>query len=295
MFNNNHKFKTEKQSKKGNTVRFICAFLAFLLVFGSVSIYVMMKNNNLSLKSLLNPKDVDATSDVDDGNVVDVSEEISGCKNYLFYCTDSAQKEIYFICVVAADMDNKTFRVLPVSTGNAEYLNQLNTNGFRGLVTAVEKNLGIKIDKYAASNAETFALAINYMGGLEYNMSERVDYKGKDNFTLILTKGKQTIKGDDLLKYFRYAKTLGNEGLKIQGNIICAMLDNYINSENIGKGLTIFEKVLSKINSQSDVNHVEAVEMIGTLKTLCKSEDRKPASTVMSAAELRPPEEGKKK
>lgn len=295
MFNSEHKFKTEKQSKTGNTVRFICAFLAFLLVFGSVSIYVMMKNNNLSIKDMLNPKDAEEESQTGEDNIIDVPEEISGCKNYLFYCTDSAQTEIYFISVVAADMDNKTFRVLPVSTDDADYLTELNTNGFRGLVSAVEKKLGIKIDKYAASNAETFALAINYMGGLEYNVTERIDYKGKGDFTLILTKGEQTIKGDDLIKYFRYAKNLGASGLKIQGKLICAMLDNFINTENTEKGLTIFEKVLSKIKSQSDINHVEAAEMIGTLKTLCKSENRKPASVIMSSAELQPIEEGKKK
>lgn len=295
MFNSEHKFKTEKQSKTGNTLRFICAFLAFLLVFGSISLFVMMKNNNLSLKDMLKSSSGEEESRTSDDNIIDVPEEISGSTNFMFYCTDSAQTEIYFISVVTADMDNKTFRVLPVNTDDVDYLNQLKTNGYRGLESAVEKKLGIKIDKYAASNAETFALAINYMGGLEYNVTERIDYKGKGDFTLILTEGEQTIKGDDLIKFFRYAKHLGTNGMKLQGELVCSMLDSFINSENTEKGLTIFEKVLSKIKSQSDINHVEAVKMIDTLKVLCKSEDRKPASVVMSSAELQMIEEGKKK
>ncbi len=291
MFNSEHQFKTEKQSKKGSTLRFIAAFLAFLLVFGSVSVYVMIKNNNLSLKDLLNGKKNEEVTQTDDNGVIYVPEEISGCRNFLLYCTDSAQSDIYFIAVAAADMGNKTFRVLPVDPDGADYLSELKTGGERGLKTAVEKKLGIKIEKYAASTAETFALAINYMNGLEFDVDKRIEYKGKGDFTLILAEGKQTITGDDLIKYFRYTKLMGAEGLKLQSRLICAMLDNYINSENLEKGLDLFEKLLSKINSKCDINHVEAVEMMSRLKTLCRSEERKNAEVILSAAELLPPEE----
>lgn len=289
MFNSEHQFKTEKQSKKGSTLRFIAAFLAFLLVFGSVSVYVMVKNNNLSLKELLNGKDSEEVTQ--DSGVIYVPDEISGCRNFLFYCTDSSQSEIHFIAVAAADMGNKVFRVLPVDPNGADYVNELKTGGERGLKNAVEKKLGIKIEKYVASTAETFALAINYMDGLEYKVDERIEYKGQGDFTLILAKGEQTITGDDLIKYFRYTKLMKKDGLKLQGKLICAMLDNYINMDNLDKGLTIFEKLLSKINSKSDINHVEAVEMISSLKTFCRSEERKDSEVILSAAELLPPEE----
>lgn len=295
MFNSEHKFKTEKQSKKGNTIRFICAFLAFLLVFGSVSVYVMLKNNNLSLKELLNKNNDEETSqEAEADEAADAAKQISGCRNYLFMCSSSSREEIYFMAVVAADMDNKTFRVLPVSCNSSDYISELKTGGEKGLKAAVEKKLGISIYKYAASNAETFALAVNYMGGLEYTVPSRIDYKGQDDFTLILTNGAQTIKGDDLIKYFRYAETLGADGLKTQGNLICAMLDNYINSENTENGLNIFEKLLSKINSKSDINHVEAAEMISTLKKLCKSGVRTPSTVISATSELEFKEESKK-
>ena len=48
---------------------------------------------------------------------------------------------------------------------------------------------------------------------------------------------------------------------------------------------------ISKINSKSDINHVEAVEMISNLKTFCRSEERKDSEVILSAAELLPPEE----
>lgn len=294
MFNSEHQFKTEKQSKKGSTLRFIAAFLAFLLVFGSVSVYVMIKNKNLTLKDMLNGKSGEETSQTEDSGLVYVPEEISGCRNFLFYCSDSSVSTIHFIAVVAADMGNKTFRVLPVDPSGANYISELKAGGERALKTAVEKKLGIKIEKYVASTAETFALAINYMDGLEFKVDERIEYKGKGDFTLILAKGEQTITGDDLIKYFRYTKLMGADGLKLQGRLICAMLDNYINMDNLENGLTIFEKLLSKINSKSDINHVEAVEMMSKLKTLCRSGERKDAEVILDTAELVPPEQRKK-
>ena len=42
-----HKFKTSKQDKKGDLLRFFLAFLAFAVVFGSVSAVVILKHNEI--------------------------------------------------------------------------------------------------------------------------------------------------------------------------------------------------------------------------------------------------------
>lgn len=280
MFNSNHKFKTEKQDKKGGILRFVCAFLAFALVFGTISGIVIFKNNDISLKSIFGGGDVPETTE-GDGTTSALPKEISGSKNFLLYCTDVEVEEIYFLAVVTADMSDKTFKVRPLNTTAPEYLSELKLGGNKSLISAVEKREKIKIDKYIASNADTFALAINYMGGLEYSVDNRVEYRNNE-FTLILTKGNQTIKGETLLKYFRYAKTIGIDGMRIQGTLLCAMLDGYINEENVEKGLKIYQKVLSKIKSDSDISYIEASKGIEILRVLCKSEDREPASVIIN-------------
>lgn len=283
FFKRNHKFKTSKQDKMGSLLNFFYAFLAFALVFGTISGVVILKHNDLSFKDIFSDKSTTTTADsmTTGDEVVDLNKELTGQANILIYCAESDASRIHFLIMVDADMDDRIFRVHPLGTDNPEYLNALATGGYQELISAVEKHEGVEIDKYVASNPDTFALAINYMGGLEYAVDERVEYR-TDEYTLILTKGDQTIKGETLLKYFKYCKTLGTDGMRQQGKLVCAMLDNYITAENVEKGITIYQKVLSKINSASDVSYVEMSSALQMLRLLCASEERQPATVILS-------------
>lgn len=283
MFKRNHKFKTSKQDKRGGMLNFLYAFLAFALVFGSISAVVILKHNDISLEDIFSDKTIAVTDDnaTDTSDTVDLNKELTGQANILLYCAESDASAIHFLIMVDADMDDRTFRVHPLGTENPEYLRALSTGGYKELISAVEKHEGIEIDKYVASNPDTFALAINYMGGLEYTVDERIEYR-TDDYTLILTQGDQTIKGETLLKFFKYCKTLGTDGMRQQGKLVCAMIDNYITEKNVEKGITIYQKVLSKINSASDVSYVEMSSALQMLKLLCASEERQPATVILS-------------
>lgn len=287
MFKKDHKFKTARQDKRGAVYRFLGAFLAFALVFGSISVVLILKNNDFSLEDIFSHTTTAAQDSGEDGaSTVDLDKELTGNLNTLIYCADESGSEFYFMMIVDADMDERTFKVYPINPANPEYLSSLSTGGSKALVSAVEKTEGIKIDKYVASNPNTFALAINYMGGLEYTVDERIEYR-TDDYTLILTKGDQTIKGETLLKYFRYCKTLEmSAGMKKQGELICEMIDDYITTENVAKGSTIFQKVLSKLNSESDISYVEASRAMPMLRLLCESDERKPATVILSSQSL---------
>ncbi len=288
MFKKDHKFKTSKQDKRGAIYRFLGAFLVFALVFGSISVAMILKNNDFSLEEIMAGKSTTSAQDDETTGTTEVAldKELTGQLNTLIYCVNEAKTEFYFMMIVDADMDARTFRVYPVNPTNPEYLKSLSTGGNKALVTAVEQEEGINIDKYVASNPNTFALAINYMGGLEYTVNERIEYRN-DEYTLILTKGDQTIKGETLLKYFRYCKTLDTStGMRQQGELVCEMLDDYISSENVAKGSTIFQKVLSKLNSESDISYVEASRAMPMLRLLCESDERKPASVILSSQSL---------
>lgn len=283
MFKRNHKFKTAKQDKRSGMLNFLYAFLAFALVFGSISAVVILKHNDISLEDIFSDKTVAVTDNerTDTTDTVDLNKELSGQANILLYCAQSDASAIHFLIMVDADMDDRTFRVHPLGTENPEYLTALSRGGYKELIAAVEKHEGVEIDKYVASNPDTFALAINYMGGLEYSVDERIEYR-TDDYTLILTQGDQTIKGETLLKFFKYCKTLGTDGMRRQGQIVCAMIDNFITAENVEKGITIYQKVLSKINSASDVSYVEMSSALQMLKLLCASDERQPATVVLS-------------
>jgi LCP family protein required for cell wall assembly len=252
------------------------------VLIGSVSVAVILKNNESILSDMFSK--TEQTTVADDttiNNAVELPELLSGRTRVLVYCTDREKEEFYFMAMVDADIGQNRISVHPFTADNPEYVRALSTGGHKALIAEVEKAEGVQIDKYVASDTDTFALAINYMGGLKYTVAERIEYR-TDDYTLILTKGNQTIKGETLLKYFRYCKTLGEEqGLKQQGDLICKMLDEYITTENVEKGDTIYEKVLSKINSQSDISHIEASKTWNLLKFYCESGKRQPATVIL--------------
>lgn len=279
----NHKFNTSKQEKRNSILKLSIVFICFALVIGTVSVAVIVKNNNSFFTDLFSKETTSGVSEstTQENQLVDLEEELTGEASILLYCTDREAEEIYFLAVVNADMPNRSFDVLPLKTDNPDYINALSTGGEKELVSAVQKAEGLTIDRYVASDTDTFALAINYMGGLKYSVAERIEYR-TDEYTLILTKGDQTIKGETLLKYFRYCKTLDQEtGLRKQGDLICKMLDEYITAENVKNGSTIYEKVLSKINSKSDISYIEASKALQMLRLLCESGEKQPAKVVL--------------
>ncbi len=284
MFKRDHKFKTSKQDNRNAILRFVYAFLAFALVFGTISAVVILKHNDISFEDMFAGKSTTVPTQngsTAPGTSLDLNKELTGQANILIYCADTEKNEIPFMILVDADMDSRGFRVHPINPDNKAYLNALATGGYKELIAEVEKHEGVKVDKYVSSTPDTFALAINYMGGLEYSVDERIEYRTED-YTLILTQGDQTIKGETLLKYFKYCKTLGVDGMRQQGKLVCAMLDGYINSDNVAKGITIYQKVLSKLNSTSDISYIEASKAMQMLRLLCESDERQAATVVLS-------------
>lgn len=286
-----HKFKTSKQDKRGNLMRFFLAFLAFALVFGSISAVVILKHNELSLKSIFSKE-----TTTEGGNETTADDQpvspvkLSGKTNFLIYCSSNDFSEMYFIHIIEADMDNCVIKDRPLNpdgktTDGKTYVQLLKESGAGKLVSAIEEKEGVKISKYVGSNAETFALAINYMDGLEYTVDERIEYRNSA-YTLILTKGNQTIKGETLIKYFRYCKTLGVDGMRTQGKLVCAMLDSYINDNNVDKGTRIYQRLLSNLDSNSDISYFEAAEAMPTVKAFCDSENRQNSTIIINDSSI---------
>lgn len=286
-----HKFKTSKQDKRGDLMRFFLAFLAFALVFGSISAVVILKHNELSLKSIFSKE-----TTTEGGNETTADDQpvspvkLSGKTNFLIYCSSNDFSEMYFIHIIEADMDNCVIKDRPLNpdsktTDGKTYVQLLKESGAGKLVSAIEEKEGVKISKYVGSNAETFALAINYMDGLEYTVDERIEYRNSA-YTLILTKGNQTIKGETLIKYFRYCKTLGVDGMRTQGKLVCAMLDSYINDNNVDKGTRIYQRLLSNLDSNSDISYFEAAEAMPTVKAFCDSENRQNSTIIINDSSI---------
>jgi len=256
------RFKTQKSEKAQMRRRFFISFFSFILVFGAFSMLILLKAYDFDLSRLLS-EPVEETNESTTGPE---TPRLTGKANFLLYCVAEDSPEIRFLCVVNADLDNRVFSVCSLSPktratarGAAGTLAfHLEEGGPVRLAEAVEALGGIKIDKYIGSDDAGFRTAINKLDGLVIDLKEKIDYRGGE-FSLMLTPGRQTLKGESLLKYMRFNGESGDAGLDRQSETVGLMLDQFINEYNAAKG----DKLFSALHNEMKDTNISIMDFKG--------------------------------
>ena len=195
---------------------------------------------------------------------------------------------------MVADLNNREVRVYPIGRNtscNVDGIQDSVTGHYkrssqRGLIAAVNAVCGFNVDRYAVSTASQFKNAINILDGAQISVPERINYKS-DDFNLSLMPGEQNIKGESLLKYFRYL--LKQSGERAQSELLCTVISQYITAGYLSAGRIYFSDVVNEINS-----NITIVDFSRTQPQLEAMADADPAIryiTVSSADELKPSEQ----
>lgn len=274
-------FNPVKVQRKGRWKFILLGFVAFMLVFGSGTlVYLSSKVDNFSIDKIMSVFEKDENESnafVGEGeNATILFMSVSSTDT-----VESGKKEIYFLVLAQANSASDEIKFCPLPVKDS-YITDFETGGENEVVRAIQSEYGITVDRYVSSNENTFALAINYMDGLEYNVPERVEYRTED-LTLILTPGKQTIKGESLLKYLKYFK---EKGLSGQGDLFCAMAEDYFTAENMEDPMKIYKGVLSELSGNSNVTFVDTADNLETIRRIAENKEIK-AVTVDSTEELK--------
>ena len=273
-------FNPVKVQKKGRWKWIVLGFVAFAVVFGAATFaYLSLKLDNFGADKIMQIFEKNSDSGY--------SEDFEGKEATILFMSVSStdtqqtgQKEIYFLVLAHADMSKSTVTFCPLSVKDS-YIDAYEAGSCEEVVSSIEKEYGIYIDRYVSSDENTFALAMNYMDGLEYTINERVEYRTKD-LTLILTPGRQTLKGEALIKYLKYLK---ETDLSAQGDIFCAMARQYITPDNMENAMSIYKGVLGELSSNSNISYVDTADRLDCLAALAET-DGKFAKTVSSVDEL---------
>ena len=260
------RFTFEKVKRKGRLKGIILGFVAFVLVFGTAAgAYLYTKTDFINKEKILSffdkSGDRDSLSGVEgkSANILFIS--ISSGETI-----ETGEKEIYFMVLAHADTKQGKIKFCPLPVKNS-YLQYFELGGVSEICTALEEEYNIKIDRYVSSNENTFALAINYMGGLQYTVSENVTYRTPD-LTLILTPGYQTLKGENLLKYLKYFK---EKDLSMQGELFCKMVENYLTEKNMENAMQLFKGVMSNLADNTNVSYVDAADNLDSIEVFVKN------------------------
>lgn len=276
----NQLFNPVRVRKKGSLKWLILGFVVFSVIFGAVTFfYLSAKIDNFGMNNVLSLFEKDS-------NESTLSSESEGSATFLLMSVSSTatqetgEREIYFLTLAHADMKSGMIKFCPIPV-QGDYIDSYKKGAEEEVVIAVEKKHGIKIDRYISSSENTFALAINYMDGLEYNVPERVEYRTKD-LILILTPGKQTIKGESLVKYLKFLKETNPSK---QGEIFSTMVNLYITPENMENALALYKGVLGELSANSNISYVDVADNLKNIEFFAKKSGEK-TKTVNSVEEL---------
>ena len=222
-------FASERQTRAKRLRAFVISFVAFILVFGTVSILVFMKSLDFNLDNLIRqPQDsTEQSTDTTQAPTI-AAAPVNVTTLFVCYGDDDVILQLSLVCtnaeenrIMVATLDPFT-SVTVNSTGNT-FQGWFQTTGINGLLQAVETNTQLKIDRYIKQSESNLKKVITKVGDITVDIPQAISYRGTD-FSLYLESGQQKLTGDLFIKYLQYA------GTEEQANAVCALLRQTLQS-----------------------------------------------------------------
>lgn len=291
------KFTTEEDQKRKRTRLFLLAFFSFVIVFGSLSLFILGYSSGFDLNKMIGKPEDPATTDPSDA-IESLLPEISGRAVFLLACGADDGQTLHMVALVGADMDEQLFSVYMVDPATRVQAGSRNLSleehyqlgGIGELQLAVEASTGVKADRYLYATEKGFKAVLRALGnGVAVDVPSEIDYRGED-FTLRLQPGEQTLNADTLLKWVKYTGGGRAAQLKRQSLMLCAVLDQLINVENVRDADSLFKEIVNQV--ESDISMLDYTDHRVYLEVLARSSQRKPSVRVDSASQLAAEGEG---
>lgn len=222
-------FASERQTRAKRLRAFVISFVAFILVFGTVSILVFMKSLDFNLDNLIRqPEDsTEQSTDTTQAPTI-AAAPVNATTLFVCYGDDDVILQLSLVCTNAEENSIMVATLAPFtsvtvnSTGNT-FQGWFQTTGINGLLQAVETNTQLKIDRYIKQSESNLKKVITKVGDITVDIPQAISYRGTD-FSLFLESGQQKLTGDLFIKYLQYA------GTEEQANAVCALLRQTLQS-----------------------------------------------------------------
>lgn len=222
-------FASERQTRAKRLRAFVISFVAFILVFGTVSILVFMKSLDFNLDNLIRQPQGSTEQSTDTTQAPTIAAApVNATTLFVCYGDDDVILQLSLVCtnaeensIMVATLDPFT-SVTVNSTGNT-FQGWFQTTGINGLLQAVETNTQLKIDRYIKQSESNLKKVITKVGDITVDIPQEISYRGTD-FSLFLESGQQKLTGDLFIKYLQYA------GTEEQANAVCALLRQTLQS-----------------------------------------------------------------
>lgn len=270
---NNMEFFTVRGRMSEESKRFFIIFFACVFTVLAISSLAILKKYDFDIRRAVSGEaKTEPTTEVTSSGI----PEVHGDKTYLFWCASENRNTLHFAWLVNIKMPERkaTVCTVPPETlvnfnGSVSSIeNVLSKTGNEEFLSAVEATFGSEIDGYICSDETSFRTMMNYLGGVDVTVPEQVEYRN-EGLTLILSKGKQNLKGDSLYKYLCYLDTLGARGNASQALVMSDILKGVFKPSRANKTDTIYAKISNTISTNISIVDFSKAEK--AVKILCEN------------------------
>lgn len=207
-------FSSERQTKAKRTCAFVLSFVAFILVFGSVSLLVFMKSLDFDLQNLV--KKPDSPSASAETTAAETMPIKLSDTNVLLVCS-GGNKQLSLLALVSAHAESESITVSAIdpmhilhteTAVDQNFQSVFESQGLAGLKKAVASEYDLPIHRYIQVTESNLKKAISTVGDISLHVPQSVQYRGTD-FSLYLDSGEQRLTGDLFTKYLQYVDLNG--------------------------------------------------------------------------------------
>lgn len=232
------KFKSDLEQK------ILFALLAFIVVFTIVFLAVFGIKYNFSVKKFFKPNNLEI---VEEDNTKTLPN-VSGKNNFLFIMNNKDTDDVYVCALIQIDLDDLSYSVCTLDAETEIEGNKISDIYKKGnagnVLNAVSGLFGVEIDYFISQNTKEYRDLFDYMGSINYTVSEDIRYKDNSyyGFNIKVSSGSQEIDGDLSSKLMRYYLT--QKRYDLVDDLILNALSQQINPENFENKEKIFSRLI---------------------------------------------------
>ena len=283
-------FDLQRKNKKRKTTALICLFIAFVIALGSVSTFLLWRSLNYDFNNIFVKSDAESTTTEPVTEKTD-SVVLQGEALFLVAVTSDDGKETRFINLIDVNLNDKTVRVLPFDhtqkskEHKSSYEKVLLEGGVKELVSAVESDRNVDVDRYLLFTDTGYKSVFRALGDITVRVNKDVEYDTPDMF-LELRRGDNTIAPEKVCKYMKYIceTEKGYECSRLNAEIIVSSFDAFYSIEKFNSADALFSKLINYC--KSDISIVDYTDNKDNIEYLIPKTSKEKLKVFVSEKEI---------
>lgn len=283
-------FDLQRKNKKRKTTALICLFIAFVILLGSVSTFLLWRSLNYDFNNFFVKTDDESTTSTPT-TVKSDSIVYQGDAVFLVAVTSDDGKQVRFINLVDVNLGEKSIRIIPFDhteknkQEKTTYEKILLNKGVKELVSLVEEDLSVDIDRYTLFTDTGYKSVFRALGDVTVRVNKDIEYDTPDMF-LELKRGDNTIAPEKVFKYMKYICETedGYECSRVNAEIIVSAFEAFYNIEKFNYADTLFSKLINYC--KSDISIVDYTENKDKIEYLIPKTSKEKLKVYVSEKEI---------